>query len=159
MPFKANFYRFILFGSTAFALQLLAASCTPSETGKSFSKKDREEIINLLAEQQQHWNNGDIPSFMNGYVKDDSMQFVGSLGITFGWEQTLNNYKLRYPDTVVMGKLQFNILRVNGISTDAAWLTGRYYLKRSIGDATGIFTLVLRKIDDQWRIVYDHTGN
>lgn len=159
MHISGNFYRFIPISLTGITLLLLATSCFSPESEKLFSKKDRQEIINLLAEQQQHWNNGDIRSFMNGYVKDDSMQFVGSRGITFGWEQTLNNYKLRYPDTVVMGKLRFDILRINGISSDAAWLTGRYYLKRSIGDATGIFTLVLRKINDQWLIVYDHTGN
>ncbi|MEY3404912.1 MAG: hypothetical protein RL161_342, partial [Bacteroidota bacterium] len=79
--------------------------------------------------------------------------------ITKGWEQTLKNYQIRYPDTVAMGKLRFDILKINGISNQAAWLTGKFYLKRSIGDANGTFTLVLKKFSGEWKIVYDHTGN
>ena len=159
MPFSLQIDRFLPKVIVTMVIIVLGLACTENKIENSFSAADRKEIINLLAEQQKFWNNGDIPSFMLGYHRDDSMQFVGSRGITFGWEQTLNNYKMRYPDTVVMGKLQFDILKVNGLSSEAAWLTGRYNLKRSIGDATGIFTLVLRKIDGQWKIVYDHTGN
>jgi ketosteroid isomerase-like protein len=57
-----------------------------------------------------------------------------------------------------MGKLRFEILRVNPISADAAFLTGKFFLKRTIGDLDGIFTLVFRKIDGQWLCVYDHTS-
>lgn len=140
-------------------ISLFIIACTEMKPEQSFTETDRKEILSLLAQQQSDWNTGDIPAFMNGYQRNDSMQFVGSRGITFGWQQTLDNYKLRYPDTVVMGKLRFDILRINGISSDAAWLTGRFYLKRTIGDATGIFTLVLRKIEGEWKVVYDHTGN
>jgi len=137
----------------------LMAACSDRGKVSAFSAQDKKEILALLNEQQNEWNKGNINSFMDGYVKSDSMQFVGSKGITFGWEQTLTNYKLRYPDTVTMGKLHFEIMRINPISADAAWLTGRYHLKRTIGDATGVFTLVLRKIEGEWKIVYDHTGN
>jgi ketosteroid isomerase-like protein len=138
---------------------VMITSCTNQAIESSFTAQDKTDILNLLSEQQNEWNNGDITAFMNGYHQSDSMQFTGSKGITFGWDQTLSNYKLRYPDTVAMGKLNFEIMRINPISADAAWLTGRYYLKRTIGDATGVFTLVLRKINGDWKIVYDHTGN
>lgn len=141
------------------AMAFMVAACTSPSNESSFTAQDKTAILNLLSEQQNEWNKGDIPAFMKGYDRSDSMQFAGSKGITFGWEQTLTNYKLRYPDTVVMGKLNFEIMRINPISGDAAWLTGRYHLKRTIGDATGVFTLVLRKINGEWKIVYDHTGN
>lgn len=112
-----------------------------------------------MSVQQTAWNNGDIPTFMEGYEKSDSMQFVGSNGITFGWQKTLDNYKWRYPDSVSMGKLRFEILRINPISDQAAWLTGKFYLTRTIGDAQGTFTIIFKKINGEWKIVYDHTGN
>jgi hypothetical protein len=130
-----------------------------AQKGKKFTADDKQGILQTLREQQNAWNEGNIPRFMEGYWKSDSMQFIGSRGINFGWQTTLDNYKKGYPDTVAMGKLTFDILRINPISADAAWLTGRFHLKRSIGDASGIFTLVLRKINNKWLVVYDHTSD
>ena len=126
---------------------------------KQFTSADKAGILKTLADQQAAWNEGNLEKFMAGYLKSDSMQFIGKRGINFGWKTTLENYKKGYPDTVAMGKLSFEILRVNPISADAAWLTGKFYLKRTIGDANGIFTLVFRKIEDKWLVVYDHTSD
>jgi hypothetical protein len=130
-----------------------------AQKGKKFTSADKQGILQTLRDQQNAWNEGNIPKFMEGYWKSDSMQFIGARGINFGWQTTLDNYKKGYPDTVAMGKLSFDILRINPISADAAWLTGRFYLKRTIGDASGIFTLVLRKIEGKWLVVYDHTSD
>jgi hypothetical protein len=130
-----------------------------AQKGKKFTAADKAGILKTLADQQAAWNEGNIEKFMEGYWKSDSMQFIGARGINFGWKTTLENYKKGYPDTVAMGKLSFEILRVNPISADAAFLTGKFYLKRSIGDASGIFTLVLRKFNDKWLVVYDHTSD
>jgi hypothetical protein len=136
---------------------LLFYSCNRDKASE-FSSADRSEILNVLSTQEAAWNQGDIPEFMKGYHQSDSMQFIGSSGINFGWQETLDNYKLRYPDTVAMGKLHFEILKINPISGEAAYLTGKFHLKRTIGDAEGIFTLILRKIDGKWKVVYDHTS-
>jgi hypothetical protein len=130
-----------------------------AQKGKQFTSADKAGILKTLSDQQNAWNESNIEKFMEGYLKSDSMQFIGKRGINFGWKTTLENYKKGYPDTVAMGKLSFEILRVNPISADAAWLTGKFYLKRTIGDANGIFTLVFRKIDGKWLVVYDHTSD
>jgi hypothetical protein len=123
-----------------------------------FTEADRTAILQILHTQQLAWNEGNVEKFMVGYWKSDSLQFISSRGINYGWQTTLNNYKKNYPDTVAMGKLRFDILKVNPVSADAAFLTGKFYLKRSIGNLNGIFTLVLRKIDGLWVVVYDHTS-
>jgi len=151
--------RFFKVAAVLAGMAFLSISCSSTKTDSAFSEADSREIQSLLSEQQEAWNRGNIPAFMEGYHRSDSMQFVGSSGITKGWEQTLKNYQIRYPDTVAMGKLRFDILKINGISNQAAWLTGKFYLKRSIGDANGTFTLVLKKFSGEWKIVYDHTGN
>ncbi|MBU0695740.1 MAG: DUF4440 domain-containing protein, partial [Bacteroidetes bacterium] len=43
-----------------------------------------KEIRNLLETQRQDWNRGDIPAFMRGYWKSDSLMFVGKNGPTYG---------------------------------------------------------------------------
>lgn len=129
-----------------------------SREAPTFSTSDDQAIKQLLAEQQDAWNKGDLAMFMEGYHRSDTMQFVGKNGIRLGWQSTFDRYRESYPDTVVMGKLRFEILKVNAIHHDAAFLTGKFFLKRSIGDAHGVFTLVLRKYDGKWVIVYDHTS-
>ena len=138
---------------------LFALENSFAQKGKKFTAADKAAILKTLADQQKAWNEGNIEKFMEGYWKSDSMQFIGKRGINFGWKATLEGYKKGYPDTVAMGKLSFEILRVNPVSADAAFLTGKFYLKRTIGDANGIFTLVLRKIDGRWLVVYDHTSD
>jgi hypothetical protein len=155
--FKNRFsHRFLLL-----LLAFLAMHCSPPQSNpkvETFSVDDKNEILTLLETQAKDWSNGNLEKFMEGYWNSDSIQFIGKSGIKFGWQTTMDNYKKNYPDTVAMGKLRFEILRVNPISADAAFLTGKFFLKRTIGDLDGIFTLVFRKIDGQWLCVYDHTS-
>ena len=95
---------------------------------------------------------------MKGYWENDSLRFIGKSGITYGWNNTLANYKRGYPDTAAMGKLQFTILVVKKLSSRYYEVVGKWYLKRSIGDASGHYTLLLRKIKGSWVIVSDHSS-
>lgn len=131
-----------------------------STTGySSFAQsKDEREVRDLLERQTKEWNAGDIPSFMNTYWKSDSLMFIGKSGITYGWQKTLDNYKKNYPDMAAMGKLKFQLLEVKRLSTDYFYVVGKWQLTRSIGDIGGIFTLLLRKVGNQWLIVADHSS-
>lgn len=124
-------------------------------TGQS---KDEKTIRNLLAEQTAAWNRGDIESFMKGYWENDSLMFIGKSGITYGWTNTLNNYKKGYPDTAAMGQLAFTLIKVEKISRKYFQVVGKWFLKRSIGDVGGHYTLLLRKINRKWVIVADHSS-
>lgn len=59
----------------------------------SAQSKDEKEIRSILATQTAAWNRGDIDQFMNGYWENDSLMFIGKSGVTYGWTNTLNNYK------------------------------------------------------------------
>jgi ketosteroid isomerase-like protein len=112
----------------------------------------------VMHKQEIAWNNADIDGFMQGYWKSDSLMFIGGSGPTYGWQTTLNNYKKRYPDTAHTGHLTFDILEVRRLSSDYYFLTGKWFLKRSVGDVGGYYTLLLRKIKGEWVIVIDHTS-
>jgi len=125
----------------------------------SFSQsKDEAAIRQLLAVQTKAWNDGDIARFMKGYWESDSLMFIGKSGITYGWNNTLNNYRKGYPDTASMGKLKFDILVVKRLSQQYFFVVGKWHLKRSIGDVGGHFTLLLRKIQGEWKIISDHSS-
>jgi ketosteroid isomerase-like protein len=120
--------------------------------------KGEKTIRNLLAEQTAAWNRGDIESFMKGYWENDSLMFIGKSGVTYGWTNTLNNYKKGYPDTAAMGKLTFTLIKLEKISRKYFQVVGKWFLKRSIGDVGGHYTLLLRKINRKWVIVADHSS-
>lgn len=120
--------------------------------------KDERAIRGLLAEQTAAWNRGDIEGFMKGYWENDSLMFIGKSGITYGWTNTLNNYKRGYPDTAAMGKLSFTLIKVGKISRKNFQVVGKWFLKRSIGDIGGHYSLLLRKIKGNWVIIADHSS-
>ena len=115
-------------------------------------------IKNILAEQALAWNAGNIDKFMDSYWRSDSLMFIGKNGPTYGWENTLKNYKKGYPDTTAMGKLNFELISVKRLSGLYYSVVGKWHLKRSIGDVGGAFTLLFKKIKKKWVIVQDHSS-
>jgi hypothetical protein len=125
----------------------------------SFSQTSDEKAIGkILDDQTKAWNKGDIDAFMQGYWKNDSLKFIGKNGITYGWTKTLNNYKRNYPDTAAMGKLLFDIISIKALSPEYYHVIGKWNLQRSIGNLSGYFTLLFRKIEGKWVIIADHSS-
>jgi len=120
--------------------------------------KDKQQILSILQRQTEDWNRGNIEGFMVGYWNSDSLMFIGKSGVTYGYKKTLANYKKNYSDTVQMGKLAFDILHVNRLSPTAYFVIGKWHLKRSVGDLGGHYTLLFRKINNEWVIVADHSS-
>ena len=128
------------------------ASCSYAQS------KDETEIRRLLAVQTEAWNRGDLEGFMQTYWKSDSLMFIGKSGVKWGWQETLNNYKKGYPDTAAMGQLSFDIIQVKRLSVMYFYVVGKWKLKRSIGDLSGHYDLLLRKIKGKWYIIADHSS-
>lgn len=108
--------------------------------------------------QVTSWNNGNLDEFMQTYWQNDSMMFVGKKGVTYGWQNTLNNYKKAYPDTASMGKLNFSLIEVKRLSVLYYHVTGKWQLTRTGGNLEGYFTLLFKKIKGKWLIVSDHSS-
>lgn len=137
---------------------LLLLLLTSYTTFSLAQTKDEQIIRSLLDRQTKDWNRGDIDAFMKGYWENDSLLFVGKNGATYGYQTTLNNYKKNYPDPTAMGQLTFNILQVRPIGTAHYFVLGKWMLKRTIGDLSGHYTLLFKKINGQWVIVADHSS-
>ena len=137
--------------SNLLALLLICGTITAQPTAETAIRK-------LMATQEAAWNEGNIPGFMEGYWKNDSLLFVGKSGPNYGWQQTLDNYKKNYPDTATMGRLQFDLLQIKPLGSDYYFVLGKWLLKRMKGDVGGTFTLLFRKFKNGWKIVADHSS-
>ncbi len=120
----------------------------------------RQAIVQVLTTQTAAWNRGDIPGFMQGYWKSDSLVFIGRKGPTYGWQPTLENYQKNYPNPAAMGQLDFSGLRVSLVAPGAAQVVGHWHLARpAAGDLQGCFLLVMREVEGKWVVVADHTNS
>jgi len=131
---------------------LLSYSFGFSQTSE---KEDKAAIQSVMALQEKAWSNNDLEGYMQGYWKSDSLKFYGSSGLTKGWQQTLDNYKKGYPTKEHSGTLTFKINDISKIDEGSYWVMGEYFLKRSVGDANGVFIIIFKKIDGEWKIVAD----
>ncbi len=137
-------------------LFILALAMVPTAKAQKRSG-DEMAIRTVLDKQVAAWNEVNIDEFMKGYWKSDSLLFIGRK-ITSGWDSTLIRYKKSYSDKAAMGKLRFEVLRLDFISQEACLVTGKYFLTREKDSPNGIFTLLFKKKKGQWVIVYDHTS-
>lgn len=120
--------------------------------------KDELSIRNAMNEQLTGWNSGNLNRFMDTYWNNDSLMFIGKSGVTYGWQNTMNNYKKGYPDTAAMGKLDFDILKVKRLSALYYFVVGKWHLTRTAGNLGGHFTLLFKRIHNRWVIISDHSS-
>lgn len=135
---------------------LLLAACSQKPTKVDWAEEETA-IRTVLQDQVKAWNEGSLEEFMEGYWRSDSLLFIGSK-ITNGWDSTLARYQKSYPTPEARGTLRFEILRVHFTSAEACVITGKYFLTRVNDTPSGVFTLLFRKKEGKWVIVYDHTS-
>ncbi len=145
---KLTFLLFFLLSFNGFAQE----KSTDYNTSKT-------EITTMMLQQAKDWSNGDIDAFMQGYIKSDSLKFVGSKGLTYGWKNTLENYKKGYPTKEHTGTLTFNLLDFDQLTEGLFLVIGEFHLKRIVGDANGMFSIILKRIDGEWKIIADHSSS
>jgi ketosteroid isomerase-like protein len=116
---------------------------------------DETAIRKVLEDQRQAWNNYDLEGFMQGYWNSEELKFYGSNGVTYGWKNTLERYKAAYPSKAHTGTLKFVLNDISKINKGSYYVMGKYHLERSVGNADGIFMIILKKIDGEWKIIAD----
>jgi beta-aspartyl-peptidase (threonine type) len=127
---------------------------TSAEDGDSV----RAAVESMLRTQEEAWNEGDIDTFMEHYWKSDDLTFSSGGKTTRGWDATLNRYRERYPTREQMGRLTLDGLEITPLGNAAALVLGQWNLERESEPVSGNFSLVVRKFDDRWLIVHDHTS-
>lgn len=137
---------------------LFAAAC--SNSGKTVSIEDKEDITAILDRSSEAWNKMDFEGYMESYWKSDSLKFISATrGIGYGWQKTLDGYKDAYPNKDYTGELVFKLDSFEYLgSEDYMLVIGSYHLTRKVGNAMGYFTLIWEKIDGRWVTTTDYTN-
>ena len=137
------------------AILLLCVVLLSSFVPKPSFSDDEIAIRKVLDDQRLAWNAHDLEGFMEGYWKSDDLKFYGSNGVTYGWNNTLERYRKAYPSKDHTGTLTFVINDISGIENGSYYVMGEYHLQRKVGDANGIFMIIFKKINGQWKIIAD----
>jgi uncharacterized protein (TIGR02246 family) len=156
-------YGIVLVVTAVLAVAFVARGVNARGDNSGSRAEDRAEarraIEHVLGEQQEAWNAGNVEKFMEGYRHSPELTFSGSSGVQRGWEAVLARYKRSYPDRAAMGKLDFSGLEMRFLGPEAALVLGKWHLTRPpANDIGGVFSLVLQKFPEGWRIVHDHTS-
>jgi ketosteroid isomerase-like protein len=138
---------------TSCILMTLTVSAAPKQAGNAVT-----EIKAVLKAQQDAWNRGDIDAFMNGYARSASTVFISEDTIRRSWQTVRDRYRKKYSSRAKMGTLTFSDLEIMLLSSDSAVASGRWKLKRANDQPQGRFTLILKRLPEGWRVVYDHTS-
>ncbi len=118
-----------------------------------------DRIRSVISNQEKAWNSGDIEAYMEGYWKSDKLRFVSNGKYNYGWDSILASYKRSYPTSQRMGKLSFNVREIKMLSNYSALVVGRWALERAKDKPSGVFTLLIERIDDKWVITHDHSSD
>jgi len=140
------------------ALAALAAGGAPAFGAAPPAGADRE-VRAVLEEQAKAWNAGKLERFMDTYWDSDELTFFSGDVVNRGRKAVLERYRKRYQARgQEMGRLTFSELEVSVLSADRALARGRWRVVKSKETLGGLFTLVLRKFPEGWKIVHDHTS-
>ncbi|HEY5936999.1 MAG TPA: nuclear transport factor 2 family protein [Kofleriaceae bacterium] len=145
---------------------LVIAGCAASSVGARRSNgpevwpSDRAAIQGVLDGQAAAWNRGDLAGYMAGYAKIDDLVFTSGAKVRTGWQTTFDHFQKRYgQDLKAMGKLVFEVTRIDAVGADGAVALGTWILTESPADGRGVFSVVLERRPEGWRIVHDHTSS
>lgn len=117
-------------------------------------------VRRLLDDQVAAWNRGDLPGYMAGYWRSPELSFYSGGTVTRGWQETLARYQKRYQGAgQKMGTLDFPAIQVERLGPETALGRGTWRLRFADGKTKeGLFSVVLRRLPEGWRIVHDHSS-
>ncbi len=95
---------------------------------------------------------------MKVYWKSNDLTFASGGKVTRGWQATLDGYKQKYPTKEKLGTLTFGNLEFQQLDNSVMLVLGTWHLDRGDDSIGGNFSLIWRKIENDWVIVHDHTS-
>jgi beta-aspartyl-peptidase (threonine type) len=121
---------------------------------------DQKELLQVLSDQQKAWNQGRLDLFMETYWKSEELSYFSGNTLVKGWQALLDRYERRYRGTgEALGQVSFSELKVEKLGPDHALIRGRWNLIREGEDPLGgLFSLILQRFDEGWKIIHDHTS-
>ena len=130
---------------------LYAANMAPEES----------EIRQVLDIQVLAWNEGDLEAFILTYRDSENLTYFSGGHPLRGRTELLSRYRRTYQsEESEMGILTFSSIEINLMGDEFALARGQWHLERkTLDNVEGLFTLVLKKFPDGWKIIHDHSSS
>jgi len=146
--------------AAVFALTAVAGC---RESGQRVSVSDpavlQAAVDHLLSESAAAWNGGDLEGFVDWYKRAPETTFLSSTGLTHGWDAVRERYAARFEPGAARDSLRFEGLETRPLAPWLGLATARYVLfQEDSVTATGVFTLVVEKTPEGWRIIHDQSN-
>ena len=158
MPLSTPSNRFALVAVATLALWTLGGRIALAQTAPPADPK--AAITKVLKDQAVAWNRGDLDAFLEGYWKSPKVVFQSGGSRHDGFDAMRDRYRNSYQaNGKAMGQLSFSGVEIEPLGVEAAFVRGRFALAMPDGaHPSGLFTLILRRFDDGWKITHDHTS-
>lgn len=116
-------------------------------------------VDHLLTQSEEAWNAGDLEGFVGWYERGPETTFLGSSGLTHGWEAIRDRYAGRFQPGAARDSLRFEDLETRPLAPSLGLATARYVLFQDDSvTATGVFTLIVERTPEGWRIIHDQSN-
>lgn len=141
-------------------VSICAVVVAVAQNSPADSTSDIAAVRKVLDDQVAAWNRGDLRAYMQGYWNSPELTFFAGAKVTRGWQQTLDRYIAGYQTGGrQMGHLEFRNLEIQLLTPDTAFVRGQFHLKMKDGKQPhGLFTLLVKKLPEGWRVVHDHSS-
>jgi ketosteroid isomerase-like protein len=142
---------------------LIAATVVTALGLCALAPEDRspeQAVKEVLDRQVAEWNRGNLDGFLETYWHSPKVVFQSGVDRSDGWDAMRERYRKRYQsEGREMGHLDFSGLEIVTLGPESAFARGRWKLTLSDGKTpAGLFTVILRKLPEGWRIIHDHTS-
>jgi ketosteroid isomerase-like protein len=139
---------------------LVACGASTPPPKRMFTPSDRDAVKAVLDAQATAWNKGDLDGYMNGYAKVEWLVFTSGGNVRRGWQETYDTFHKKYAQNpAAMGNLVFEILSIDSAGADGAVVLGNWILTNSPSDGRGVFSVILERRPDGWKVIHDHTSS
>ena len=106
------------------------------------------------------WNSGDLDCFMDLYVKDKNTVYIAGTNFLYGWQAFSDHYRKKYgTDKNGMGHLSITITNIIPIDSKHAFLYGRWHVKKTHEDFSGVTSILFLKVGTKWQVMVDHSNS
>ncbi len=121
------------------------------------------QLSEQLKQSAAVWNRGDLEGFLGDYLPSPELTFTSGGRVLRGFDALRARYEKSYGQTRdTMGQLSFSDIEVWRLAEGRALVLGRWKIDRVQAGATstddGVFSLVMVKEGNDWKIFHDHTS-
>jgi uncharacterized protein (TIGR02246 family) len=133
--------------------QELPAPPSPKVTGDMVT-----EVASAFKRSTAAWNAGDLENFMNIYADDATLSQRDAFLVGKSAIRMLYGERLR--PGIRRDVLAIERLDVAELAPEVALIRGVYRTTKDDGTMSwrGTMTVIMRRVNDQWRIIHDHSN-